>query len=265
MNQKNFEYLSNQLKYTGFGEELQQQLQDKLKLQEPQFALTYQKDYGKDQTVATLQFRKSDESDLYFFNRYNLLLKNEQHKEPIQQTFYIGNKEDNITLKEGYNLMSGRAVFKERTNKEGEKYNAWLQLDFKQPDSNGGFKLRPYNDNYGYDLKATLEKHPIKELANEGDRQRLMESLQRGNRQSVTLEVNGKEQKVYIEAVPHFKSLNFYDTSGQRLRSDKLYEASSKEQSVKEDKKEKLKQEGDEDSAPEQLGKKSKRNRQKIS
>ncbi len=265
MNEKNFDYLSNQLKYTGFGEELPMQLKDKMEKQEPQFTLSFQKDYGKDQTVAILHFRKSEDSDMYFFNRYSLMLKNEQHPDPIKQTFFINAKEENITLKEAYNLMSGRAVHKELTTKDGEKYNGWLQLDFKESDANGNYKMKQYHENYGYDLQATLNKHPIREMQNETDAQRLTESLQRGNRQSVTLEVNGKEQKVFIEAVPQFKSLNFYDSSHQRLRSDKLYENNSQEQSVKEDKKQGMKQTSGDDEGPGDDSKKKKRRQQKIS
>lgn len=36
--------------------------------------------------------------------------------------------------------MSGRAVNKDLTNKEGKIYNAWLQMDFKQTDNAGNFK-----------------------------------------------------------------------------------------------------------------------------
>lgn len=123
------------------------------------------------------------------------MLKNDQHPDAIKQTFYIGNKEDNVTLKEAYNLMSGRAIFKEKVNKEGEKYTAWQQLNFKETDTHGNFKLRTFNENYGFDLKAILQNHPIKELQNETDSQRLIESLERGNRQSVTLTIQGKNKR----------------------------------------------------------------------
>lgn len=266
MIEKNYDYLSNQIKYTGFGEDLQPLLKEKMEKGEPQFILTSQKDYGKDQTAATLHFRKSEESDMYFFNRYTLTLKNDQHPDAIKQTFFINPKQDNITLKEAYNLMSGRAVHKELSTKEGEKYNAWLQLDFKETDANGNYKVKQFHENYKYDLQATLNKYPIKELQNETDTQRLLESLQRGNRQSVTLEINGKEQKVLIEAVPQFKSLNFYDGSNQRLRTDKLYENNSEEQSAKENKKQNLKQgTANDDGEPDMGAKKAKRKRQNIS
>lgn len=221
MNEKNYDYLANQVKYAGFGEQQHEALKAAMLKGEAQFMLTHQQDYGKDSTVATLHFRKSDQQDMYFFNRFDLLLKNQQHPEPIKQSFYIHAGQDNVTLKEGYNLLSGRSVLKEMTNKEGEKYQAWLQLDFKQP-SNQGFDLRQYNNNYGYDLAATLSKFPIKELQNENERTRLMESLQRGNRQSVILVKDGNEQKVFVEAVPKFKTLQFYDLSNGRLQTQSL-------------------------------------------
>lgn len=239
MNEKNVEYLGNQLKYSGFGEELQQQLREKMKLQEPQFTLTFQKDFGNDKTAATLHFRKSSENDLYFFNSYSVMLTNKQHPDTIKQTFYVNSKEDNVTFKESYNLLSGRAVHKEMTPKEGEKYQAWLQLDFKETDDRGNFKVKQYHQNYNYNLSATLEKHPIKELQNEDERQRLIESLQRGNRQSVTLMFNGKEQKVFIEAVPQFKSLNFYESTGQRIRMDKQDNSREENRGVKQNEKQK--------------------------
>src|SRR5258708_21947552 len=134
MNEKNYDYLSNQLKYTGFGEDLQAQLKEKLLSKQPEFMLTHQKDFGNDQTAATLHFRKSDEGDMYFFNRYSLMLKNDKQDDTQRQTFYVNHRDDNITLKEAYNLMSGRAIHKEMTPKEGEKYTAWLQLNFKESD-----------------------------------------------------------------------------------------------------------------------------------
>ncbi len=63
-----------------------------------------------------------------------MLLKSEQHPDPIKQTSYIANKEENTTFKEGYNLLIGRAVQKMLTNKAGEKAEGWVQFDFKELD-----------------------------------------------------------------------------------------------------------------------------------
>ena len=242
MNEKNLDYLVNQMKFTGFGEGHRDELKEKMEKQEPRITIFHQADFGKDKTVATLQLNKSEESDMYFFNRYSLMVKTSQNPDPVKQTFYINNNQSNITLKEAYNLMSGRAVHKEITPKEGEKYQAWLQLDFKETDKNNNYKVKQYHQNYGFDLEATLAKHPIKELGNEIDKAQLIESLQRGNRQSVTFLQNEKEQKVFIEASPQFKSLNFYDSNMQRIKAENLYEKKMPEQSEKQSSKQEMKQ-----------------------
>lgn len=265
MIEKNYDYLNNQIKYAGFGEDLQEQLKEKMLKNEPQFTLTFQKDFGKDQTAVTLHFRKSEQSDMYFFNRYSLMLKNDQHPDAIKQTFYINPKEDNITFKEAYNLMSGRFVHKELRNKEGEKYNAWRYLDFKETDKHGNFLMKQLHDKYGYNLVQSIEKHPIKELFSETDKARLIQSLERGNRQSVTLEVDGKQMKAIIEAAPRYKSLNLYDESGVPIRDYKSYKNISQEQTEKQEKKESFKQgSASDDGEPDMGPKKTKRKRQNI-
>jgi hypothetical protein len=222
MDEKNVEYLEKQLKFTGFGEVLNEQLKAKMATGAADFVLSHESKYGKDEVIAALQFRKSDNSDMYFFNRYNLMLKNDQYPDAIKQTFYINSGQDNITLKEAYNLMSGRAVDKELQNKEGEKYKAWVQIDFKESDTSGNYKLRHFNENYGFKLDEVLGKHPIKELQLPEEKQKLMESLQRGNRQMVTMESSGQSVKIFIEAAPQYKSLNYYDAHGKRMQAHEV-------------------------------------------
>jgi hypothetical protein len=216
MNEKNFEYLKDQVKFTGFGDTLENELKEKMQKQSPEFQISHNARFGNDTTVATLHFKKSEQSDMYFFNRYNLSLKQEQNVDAIEQTFYI-NKGNNITMKEAYNLMSGRAINKDLTNKEGQVYNAWMQMDFKETDLGANYKMKHYHQNYGYDLEKVLANHPIKELSNEQDKSRLMESLAKGNRQSVVFIENGNEQKRFIEANPKFKSINVYDGNMQQV------------------------------------------------
>jgi hypothetical protein len=216
MNEKNFEYLRDQIKYTGFGEALESQLKEKMQKEEPNFTLTHNAQYGNDTTLATLNFNKSKESDLYFFNSYKVELQKENSKESLEQTFYI-NKGSNITMKEAYNLMEGRSVNKDLTSKEGEVYNSWVQMDFKQSESNGNFKLNHYHQNYGYDLEVALSKHPIKELETPKYKEDLMNSLKKGNLQSATFLKEGNEIKQYIEASPQFKTINVYDSNLQRI------------------------------------------------
>ncbi|MES1214356.1 MAG: hypothetical protein ABUT20_02470, partial [Bacteroidota bacterium] len=155
----------------------------------------------------------------------------------------------------------GRAVYKQLVTKEGEKYAAWLQLDFKDTDQHGNFQTKQFHQNFGYDLGKVLEKYPIKELASEPNRERLMESLERGNRQQITMNIHGQERKVSIEAVPQFKSINFYEAGGQRIKPEKLFEDNGQAQPVKQDVKQNQKSEGDDEGEP--GGQKQKNNRRR--
>ncbi|NCI46664.1 hypothetical protein GWC94_08415 [Sediminibacterium sp. WSJ-3] len=263
MNQKNFEYLRDQIKYTGFGEGLENDLKQKIQEGNPEFKLAYETKYGNDTVNATLNFSQSKQSDMYFFNSYQVNVQKENSSETMEQIFYI-NKGNNITLKEGYNLMEGRSVNKDLTNKEGQVYNAWVQMDFKQSDNNGNFKLKHYHENYGYDLEAVLSKHPIRELGNEEYKSNLMDSLKKGNLQSATFQVNGAEQKQYIEANPQFKTINIYDSSMQRVdnrQAKKEQHSEGESQSAKQDGK-KERQTPAEDDGPEipKASKKRKKN-----
>ena len=143
-------------------------------------------------------------------------MQKENSKEALEQTFYI-NKGSNITMKEAYNLMEGRSVNKDLTNKEGELYNSWLQIDFKQTEANGNFKLNQYHQNYGYDLEGALSKHPIKELETPKYKEDLMNSMKKGNLQSATFLKDGNDVKQYIEASPQFKTINVYDSTMKRI------------------------------------------------
>ena len=241
MQENNYEYLAKQLKYTGFGDEIATGLKEQMLTGSAQFSLQHQAVYGRDQANATLQFRKPEGSDMYFFNSYRLEVEKGNSSEAMGQIFYINGKEDNVTLKEAYNLLQGRAVQKEFTPKEGERYNAWMQLDFKNIDDNSNFIVKKFHQNYGFDLGAELNKHAIKELSNEDNKKMLMQSLERGNRQSVNYVQGDVEKKFYIEAAPQFKSVNIYDEDMKRVRPQLTTdETKSQEQTTKKDQKKEI-------------------------
>ena len=70
MNQKNFDYLKDGLKYLGFGEGLNNKLAEELASGKPEFQINTVNEYGRDKVNYKLDFRKSDQSDMYFFNKY---------------------------------------------------------------------------------------------------------------------------------------------------------------------------------------------------
>lgn len=215
MNESNLDYLQDQVKFTGFGDELKSKIADNVSAGEERFKIDFSKAFGKDSVEVELNFSQSKESDMYFFNNYNVKLQKEG-EEDIKQTFYI-NKNNNITLREAYNLMSGRSVYKKLSTKEGDEYMAWLKVDFKNTDTAGNFKVKPYNENYGFNLESELNQHPIKELEKDDLKRDLLESVQKGNLAQVTYLKGEQEEKRYISADVQFKSINFYDIEKQPL------------------------------------------------
>ncbi|QJD96104.1 hypothetical protein HH214_09565 [Mucilaginibacter robiniae] len=226
MNEKNYDYLKNQVKFMGFGEGLDNELKEMIQSQQASFKIEHETTFNQSEVKSVLNFQKSKESDMYFFNSFELTVKPAGNQEALTQTYYVG-KENNLTLKERYNMLEGRAVFKEfnklEQTGEGEKvrfratdetYQAWTQLNFKQTDENGNFLQRKV---FGFDLEKTLANYPVKELDDAYDRARLVASLEKGNQQKATLVTDGKEQTVSLEASPLDKSLKFYDSHMQRL------------------------------------------------
>ena len=53
MNEQNLDYLSKQIKFTGFGEGHQEELKEKLQKHSPDFTIAHQQDFGKDNTTAS--------------------------------------------------------------------------------------------------------------------------------------------------------------------------------------------------------------------
>ena len=235
MNEKNYDYLKDQIKYTGFGEGLKTALKENIERKVPEFQLQHQQKFGQDEIAATLHFKKSSESDMYFFNRYDLSLKNVVNKEGLKQIFYVS-KENSFTLKEAYNLLDGRAVNKDLATKDSVKYNAWVQLDFKETDRNGNFNVKQYHQNYGYNMEEALAKIPIKEMATATTKTALMDSLKKGNCQVITIEKEGKEQRYFAEANPKFKSITVYDSNMQKVNNQRVREAVSNGPTVQQEK-----------------------------
>jgi hypothetical protein len=219
MNMANLEYLQEQVKYTGFGDMLEQKLKEAVQRGDADFKLDHIQNFGSDTVIAELSFSRSKTTDMYFFNSYRVRVQNDGGDLDVSQTFYVNDfnkRHNNIYLKEAYNLLSGRSINKDLINKDGELYNAWLQLDFKETNEHGNFKMKYFNEQFGYNLEEALSKYPIKELANVEYKSNLLDSLEKGNLQSATFQKDGQEIKKFIEACPQFKSINVYDSNMKR-------------------------------------------------
>jgi hypothetical protein len=231
MNEQNVEYLKNNIKYLGFSDSVYPELMKNMENRVPEFTISHSRDYGDEKLEARLHFSKSKTSEIYFVNNYQAtLIKANQEK--VSQMIYL-DRGNGLTQKETYNLLSGRSVNTDLKNKEGEKYNAWIKLDFSAKEPNGNYKVSQYHEAYKYDLAATLQKYHINEFKDETQKERLTQSLQRGNKHQVTFEKNGAIEKLWIEANPQFKSLNVYDDQNRKVYSQHIAEKYGQSESQK--------------------------------
>ncbi|MBK0379276.1 hypothetical protein [Mucilaginibacter segetis] len=220
MNTQNLAYLQKQLLNLGFGDKVNGELEQKISAKEKEFTLTTSQAYNKANMDYTLHYKAGEKDDMYFFNKYDAKLKDEQ------QTFYI-NKGQGITAKEAFNLLEGRAVHKEMENKAGEKYNAWVVLDKSDRTENGNAKLQTYSDGWNYKPERAIDKMDIIGIDEPGARDKLLKSLEKGNRHQLEALKNGKPVKLFVEANPaeHRVNLTNYKGEPQRLEDYKKPEA----------------------------------------
>ncbi len=249
MNEKNFDYLKDNLKYMGFGEKQHDTLAKHLKEGKDSFQMTFSTEINQKPFEAVMQFRKSEKSDMYFLNSYKASLEwaNGEKKE---QTFYL-NYGKGVTAKEAYNLLDGRSVEKEIVRKLNDEeklqfkaelklpreeqglpqnwekaptYKAWLKLDFEKKDEHNNYDVRQLHEKYGYNLEETVRKFGVSEMDGGEKEKALLQSLRKGNVQSVSIEVNGESQKMFIEANPEYKTLNLYNEKMKPLNKEERVE-----------------------------------------
>jgi len=131
---------------------------------------------------------------------------------PRQHTFDTRDSEI-INAEKAYNLLSGRAV-------QQADSNAWKQLDFNDKDAAGNFRIRHFNENYGYNLDQALAGLPAKEEQRIG----LLESLRNGEKVITKLTVSGKEHDVTLAADPLKRDIAIYDANGQKVTLEQIKE-----------------------------------------
>lgn len=231
MNTQNLDFLKKSLLNLGFGEQVNKALEKNIEKELPDFTLVAKHEFNQQQVNYTLHFKAGENKDVYFFNKFDATLHKGQDKEQTQ-SFYI-NKGNGITAKEAFNLMEGRAVHKQLVNKDGEKYQAWLQLDSQNLTQNGNKELKRFNENYGFDLENVLAGKGIKELTTPEGAENLYRSLKKGNAQQITVERDGNEKKYFIAASPQFKTVDLYDHQMKKIKREELLKPEQKKATSK--------------------------------
>ncbi|SFU19228.1 hypothetical protein SAMN04489724_0122 [Algoriphagus locisalis] len=212
---ENIQELQDRLKYSGFGETLNKELEKQVKAKKSDFELNMSKEVGDKKLDYGLHFRKSDEGR-YYYNGFDAKLSTPEGKEQSQR-FY---NNQGVSAKEALNLLEGRAVFKSLFNKEGERYNAWLQLDLGSKDEKGQHPVTQYHQNYGFKLEDAVQKLPLNNMGSPDQLDLLLYSLKKGNRHEV--DIIGNDSRFLLEANPKYKTMNVYNVEGKRLKISDL-------------------------------------------
>lgn len=241
MNDKNQQYLEGQLKFAGMGDDLFKnaafvQLFEK-GMQEVQFNM--QKKIGDKEANVTLHFFKPDDSDKYFFRKFEIGINHPDNVELGSQTFFIDNKTNNkelqsannFTLKEAFNLLEGRAVEKNFTDKDGTLYTTWAKLNFTDRDKWNNYPIIKKNFNLEEKLDKAHAQLTIVECNEPIYKNDLMNSLKRGNVQSVNIRVEGNKEKIFMAVDLAAQGFKYYDKNMSPIDIKQLLPA--KQQSEK--------------------------------
>lgn len=223
----NYEYLSEDLKYLGFGENtlLNQQLQENIALGKPEFELVT--DAFFDQFVRTevkLHFLKHLKLGSYVLDRFIAVNQYEQDPGKNKEREFHIYKGAGVTFKEAYNLLDGRAARITQVNADDERYKVWVQLDFGERDTHHNYRFKYFRH---FDLEKILASYPVEEMQAEPTRKLLLASLERGNRHLVTLNT-GKPEPKWVEANPAEKTIRISSPAPSKKRGSEERRASKR-------------------------------------
>lgn len=220
--EKNIDYLTNQIKFLGFGEspEVLKALKSNIDDGKEKFNINinYDKASNKNEASFELKFNRSEKTGSYFLNSFLANLKKENQNEILSHTFAV--KQNGLTAKQAVNLLEGRSVLVVNNSKEVPE-NLFMNLklnDEKLP--TGNFKAQHFNTNLGINTSKIVENSPIK-FDTDLHKDITIKSLNRGNIVNVKFDENGIEKKGFAILNPQNKSIKLFDQDMNRTNDNK--------------------------------------------
>jgi len=205
----NLEYLNDDLKYLGFGDNtlLNQQLEESIANGKTEFELYTDAFFDHFiQTEVKLHFLKLVKKGTYVFDRFTATNQYEQDPGKNKEREFHVYKGVGVTFKEAFNLLDGRAARIDGLDQDDKRYRTWVQLDFEEKDAHLNYRFKYFRH---FDLESVLASYPIEELLADATRKTLLASLERGNKCLITLNT-GKPEPKWIEANPAEKTIRIY-------------------------------------------------------
>jgi hypothetical protein len=222
----NMRLLGEKLRRTGFGEEVISAIREKVGQQKEQaFYIPYSvKTEGQKFDGYVYAYRLSENSP-YQLGNFNIDLGKDSSR-PLRDNIFYFTDGHEVSLREGYNLMQGRAVYREPLF-DNDRRGYWVTLNDKSV-VRGVAAL-----NYERATKHVGEvvaESPVGRLLPAERAVGLAEALKQGERASVVVETMGLTKQVWVELDPVRESLKLTDRKGQlmslpELRQERRLEA----------------------------------------
>ncbi|MCU7597580.1 hypothetical protein [Riemerella anatipestifer] len=220
-------YLKNQLMYLGFGKDeklhkdLEKGVLETQNGEKFQIATKYDKVLEGNEAHFLVNFHKSEQGGVYLNSFKGVLKEGNTGEERIHS--FGANK---FTAKEAINLLEGRAVKTQFTNKlTNEQDDVFVKLKLKEEKNEfGNYQMQMYNKGYGINTEDIVNKS---QLVFDGEnaeeiKELVIKSLEKGNVVNVKFrndDNNIQQGKAIFN--PQYKTINLYDEQMNRINTNK--------------------------------------------
>lgn len=214
MKHEEFKRVRDKVFYSGFAHQYDIAIKENMEKGLDAFKLSGEHVIDDRKVKATLSFKKGEQD--YFFNSFELEFTSKQG-EVLKRSFSIDNSFNkeirelypdlslSFTLKEAFNYMEGRHVYKLHKNKDGDIYPAWKAL---AKDEEGKLVRKQYGPEHGFKLEMVVTREGLLELRTGQGTKDLIKSFRKGNITTGTYHTpNGEYQRKLVVDAEH-KCLN---------------------------------------------------------
>ena len=220
-------YLKNQMMYLGFGQDknlhnqLEKGIEETKNGEKFQISTPYDKVQEGNTANFTINFHKSSENAVYL-NSFKAVLKDGNTGEERTHLFGV----NNFTAKEAINLLEGRAVKTQFTNKETQQKNdVFVRLKMNEPKNEfGNYQMQMFSKNYGINTADIVNKSQLVFSGENAEKIKdfVIKSLEKGNIVNVRFkDDNNKEMNGKAIFNPQYKTINLYDEQMNRVNTNK--------------------------------------------
>lgn len=209
-NKKSLEY---QLSESGFHDSYSKVL-ELMKQEQSQFSVPVSYYISEKEKIDhSLYFLKQPEGG-YKFDGFRSILENYSTPYFRSTHYFKYEKSESFNVDQAYNLLLGRAVFKN---------NSWKQFNLNDKDLSDNYRVKEFPQAYGYNIEKKLKDLPLN-ISDQVEFSSLVASLKDGERKEAVVLKDSKEQKIFIEANPQYKSLNIYNENLKKIRLNDILE-----------------------------------------